>query len=200
MISLLKKFILRKILIIKYLIVGGINTCFGYAIYWVLLQLNFNSFLCHQLCAWIFDLLVSKLLQRLLQQLVSFNRTIPDVGAHPLGWVKLRQLVFAHVWVDLQTSQIQTLFNLDPIGVVQLGVESHKCSDDSYGNDDSDDNSDDDIGKAGGGGSSGLNYDSDEKIDEESGAQNELIDLGGGSSGAARSASHVKPLKGPGGM
>jgi len=42
LISLLKKFILRKILIIKYLIVGGINTCFGYAIYWVLLQLNFN--------------------------------------------------------------------------------------------------------------------------------------------------------------
>lgn len=65
--------------------------------------------------------------------------------------------------------------------------------------DDDDDNSDDDIGKAAGHGSSGLNYDSDEKFDEESGAQNELIDLGGGSSGAARS-SHVKPLKGPGGM
>lgn len=63
--------------------------------------------------------------------------------------------------------------------------------------DDDDDNSDDDIGKAAG---HGLNYDSDEKFDEESGAQNELIDLGGGSSGAARSASHVKPLKGPGGM
>jgi hypothetical protein len=66
--------------------------------------------------------------------------------------------------------------------------------------DDDDDNSDDDIGKAASGNSSGLNYDSDEKFDEESGAQNELIDLGGGSSGAARSASHVKPLKGPGGM
>lgn len=38
--------------------------------------------------------------------------------------------------------------------------------------DDDDDNSDDDIGKAAGGSSSGLNYDSDEKFDEESGAQN----------------------------
>lgn len=66
--------------------------------------------------------------------------------------------------------------------------------------DDDDDNSDDDIGKAAGGSSSGLNYDSDEKFDEESGAQNELIDLGGGSSGAARSAANIKPLKGPGGM
>jgi hypothetical protein len=69
--------------------------------------------------------------------------------------------------------------------------------------DDDDDNSDDDIGKATGQSSSsggGLNYDSDDKFDEESGSQNELIDLGGGSSGAARSASHIKPLKGPGGM
>jgi hypothetical protein len=69
--------------------------------------------------------------------------------------------------------------------------------------DDDDDNSDDDIGKATGQSSSsggGLNYDSDDKFDEESGAQNELIDLGGGSSGAARSAANIKPLKGPGGM
>ena len=65
--------------------------------------------------------------------------------------------------------------------------------------DDDDDNSDDDIGKAASG-SSGLNYDSDDKFDEESGAQNELIDLGsGGKGGGARSASHIKPLKGPGG-
>ena len=65
--------------------------------------------------------------------------------------------------------------------------------------DDDDDNSDEDIGKAAGG-STGLNYDSDDKLDEESGAQNELIDLGGGEKGSeARSASHIKPLKGPGG-
>ena len=65
--------------------------------------------------------------------------------------------------------------------------------------DDDDDNSDEDIGKAARGGS-GLNYDSDDRIDEESGAQNELIDLGsGGTSGGARSASHIKPLKAPGG-
>jgi hypothetical protein len=64
--------------------------------------------------------------------------------------------------------------------------------------DDDDDNSDEDIGKAARGGS-GLNYDSDDR-DEESGAQNELIDLGsGGTSGGARSASHIKPLKAPGG-
>lgn len=61
--------------------------------------------------------------------------------------------------------------------------------------DDDDDNSDDDIGKAAG---TGLNYDSDEKFDEETGAGNELIDLGGGNTGGARSATNVKPLKGPG--
>jgi putative flippase GtrA len=42
LISLLKKIILKNILIIKYIIVGGVNTSFGYAIYWAFLQLNFN--------------------------------------------------------------------------------------------------------------------------------------------------------------
>jgi len=42
LISLLKKFISKNILIIKYLIIGGVNTCFGYGVYWSLLQLDFN--------------------------------------------------------------------------------------------------------------------------------------------------------------
>ena len=42
MISLLKNIILKNILIIKYIIIGGVNTCFGYGVYWSLLQLDFN--------------------------------------------------------------------------------------------------------------------------------------------------------------
>tara|TARA_B110000967_G_C18854663_1_gene546498 strand:+ start:991 stop:1389 length:399 start_codon:yes stop_codon:yes gene_type:complete len=42
MINLLKEIILKNILFIKYVAVGGVNTIFGYAIYWILLQLNFN--------------------------------------------------------------------------------------------------------------------------------------------------------------
>ena len=42
MISLLKNIILKNILIIKYIIIGGVNTCFGYGVYWSFLQLDFN--------------------------------------------------------------------------------------------------------------------------------------------------------------
>ena len=42
MISLLKNFIVKKILIIKYIIVGVVNTSFGYGVYWSFLQLDFN--------------------------------------------------------------------------------------------------------------------------------------------------------------
>jgi putative flippase GtrA len=39
---MLFKLILRKILFIKYLFIGGVNTVFGYAIYWGLLQLDIH--------------------------------------------------------------------------------------------------------------------------------------------------------------
>ena len=42
MISLLKNFIVKKILIIRYIIVGGVNTSIGYGLYWSFLQLDFN--------------------------------------------------------------------------------------------------------------------------------------------------------------
>jgi len=42
LISLLKNLIVKKILIVKYIIVGGINTSFGYGVYWSFLQLDFN--------------------------------------------------------------------------------------------------------------------------------------------------------------
>jgi len=34
--------ILKRILLIKFIVVGGINTVFGYGIYWGLLQLDFH--------------------------------------------------------------------------------------------------------------------------------------------------------------
>lgn len=42
MISLLKNFIEKKLLIIRYIIVGVVNTSFGYGVYWSFLQLDFN--------------------------------------------------------------------------------------------------------------------------------------------------------------
>jgi hypothetical protein len=62
-----------------------------------------------------------------------------------------------------------------------------------------DDDSGDDIGKIGG--DTGLNYDSDDKNDEESisvGQSSELIDLGGSStSDGSRRATNVPKLSGP---
>lgn len=64
-----------------------------------------------------------------------------------------------------------------------------------------DDDSGDDIGKIGG--DSGLNYDSDEKNDEESvsiGQSSELIDLGGSTStndSGSRRATNIPKLSGP---
>ena len=34
--------ILKRILFIKFIVVGGINTVFGYGVYWGLLQLDFH--------------------------------------------------------------------------------------------------------------------------------------------------------------
>ncbi len=38
---MLLNLILKKMLIIKFIVVGGLNTVFGYGIYWALLQLGF---------------------------------------------------------------------------------------------------------------------------------------------------------------
>jgi len=63
-----------------------------------------------------------------------------------------------------------------------------------------DDDSGDDVGRIGG--DSGLNYDSDDKNDEESvavGQSSELIDLGGSSSASdgSRRAANIPKLSGP---